>query len=215
MPFRLRARVTLAIAALLLATPAAAHRSTTGGPTSGLSIPSVTHGQMTVLADNRRAIFDLADTQYPTDPEMRRLQAFVALQYFYCGFGLMPGSLSDEASPFNECAHAYLAGTRALLLHLKEMPGDRAAKQALGRKIDVEMLERNAAMVLCQFSDEPFNTADVIIPRISAVLENATCLAVLIGLALLAFLVGCAASIGWPTWRPRVERDFARRERAG
>ena len=94
---RERARIGAAIVALLLlATPSAAHRVTFDGPKSGLPIPSVTHGQMAVLADNRRAILALADDQYPTDPEMRRIQAFVTLQHFYCAFGLMPGSISDS-----------------------------------------------------------------------------------------------------------------------
>ena len=107
----------------------------------------------------------LADDQYPTDSIMRQLQSFINLQYFACARGLVPGSLRDEASPFNECTHAYLAGTRALLLHLQTMPGDHTALRALSRQIDVAMLNNHASLVLCRFSDEPFNTADVIFPQ--------------------------------------------------
>ena len=67
---------------------------------------------MQVIADNLSAIRDLADRQEPTDLTMRRLQDFVNLQSFACLWGLVPGSLTDERSPFNECAHSYLAALR-------------------------------------------------------------------------------------------------------
>ncbi len=54
--------------------------------------------------------------------------------------------MTDENSPFNECAHAYLAGARALLMHLREMPGDRRAVDALVAKIETGMLANNAAL---------------------------------------------------------------------
>jgi hypothetical protein len=40
---------------------------------------------------------------------MTRIENYVNLQSFACLWGLVPGSLKDEGSPFNECAHAYLA----------------------------------------------------------------------------------------------------------
>jgi hypothetical protein len=148
--------------------PALAHRETTdrAAPLDGISIPSLTHGQMKVISDNLAAIRELADAQFPTDPVMRRLQGYVNLQSFACLWGLMPGSLTDEGSPFNECAHAYLAGARMLLLHLQGMPGgDAGAVHALVRKIEVEMLGNDAALMLCRYSDEPFNTAEVVPPH--------------------------------------------------
>lgn len=152
-----------------IALPAAAHRlSAPTGSTAGLAIPSVTHGQMVVLADHQAAILDLADRQYPPDRDLLWLRAYVRLQVFACVWGLVPGSLDSETSPFNECTHAHLAGTRALLLHLQAMPGDRAAANTLRRTIDAEMLANNAAMIRCQYSDEPFNTADVIFPHWSS-----------------------------------------------
>ena len=121
---------------------------------------------MQVIADNLPAIEELAARQDPTDLTMRRLQDFVNLQHFACLWGMVPGTLTDEASPFNECAHSYLAGAQALLLHLRQMPGvDRTGVEALVNKIELEMLSTNASLILCRYSDEPFNTNEVIAPH--------------------------------------------------
>src|SRR6185369_1941067 len=157
-----------AIASLILwlglaMTPAAAHRATIGSG-DGLPIPSLTHGQMAVIATNRGAILDLADRQVFQDETFYRLRNFIDLQYLHCFWGLVPGS-GDEESPFNECSHAYLSATQALLLHMREMKGDQSATRALIKKIEFEMLLNNASLVLCRYSDEPFNTADVIEPH--------------------------------------------------
>jgi hypothetical protein len=162
LPWRALLRALLVCAA----TAAEAHRTTPADPKAdGLPIPSLTHGQMAVIADNLSAIRALADAQFPTDPTMRRLQGYVNLQSFACLWGLAPRSLTDEESPFNECAHAYLAGARALLLHLKEMPGDRRPVDALVGKIEIEMLANHAALTLCRYSDEPFNTGEILWPH--------------------------------------------------
>jgi hypothetical protein len=120
---------------------------------------------MSVIADNFSAIRELADRQTPSDLILRRLQDYLSLQYFACAWGLMPGSIKDEASPFNECAHAYLAAAQALLLHLRQMPGGDGAVGSLVARIEVEMLQNNTALALCRYSDEPFNTNEVIGPR--------------------------------------------------
>ena len=187
------ALVACAMQALCVA-PAVAHRSTPPGSTAGLPIPSVSHGQMQVLEAYRADVLDLAGKRYPTDPDMRRLQSFVSLQYFYCAWGLVPGGVSDEGSPFNECTHAYLAGVRALLLHLEAMPGDGSAVRALRRRIDTDMLENHASLVPCRFSDEPFNTADVVAPRWTDVLSYGPSFAVLATLAFGAALIGALAA---------------------
>jgi hypothetical protein len=175
--------------------PVWAHREATGrqAPAESISIPNLSHGQMAVIADNRAAILDLAARQIPTDPMMRRLEAFINLQFFDCFWGLVPGSIEDESSPFNECSHAYLAATRALLLHLQEMPGDRSAVCALVTKIEAEMLSNNASLVLCRYSDEPFNTAERIIPRWDEIPFHFPSLMTFSGLAL---LVGSFAAAG-------------------
>jgi hypothetical protein len=123
------------------------HREPTGGqaPADSISIPNLSHGQMAVIANNRTAILDLAARQIPTDPTLRRLEAFINLQFFDCMWGMIPGSVEDESSPFNECSHAYLAATRALLLHLQTMPGARAPVRALIAKVEREMLDNNAS----------------------------------------------------------------------
>ena len=135
LPSRLGLVLLLVVAAA--SHPAWAHRerSSRSSAPQGIAIPSLSHGQMQVIAANLPAIQDLAARQDPTDLTMRRLQDFVNLQKFACLWGMVPGSLTDEASPFNECAHSYLAGARALLLHLRQMPGgNRPAVDALVSK---------------------------------------------------------------------------------
>lgn len=164
-------RLCLAAVGLLLLVapmaPARAHHLGVAhtGPARELSIPNLSHGQMTVIAANRSAILELAAEQTPTDPMMRRLQGYINLQTFACMWGMIPGSVDDENSPFNECSHAYLAGTRALLMHLLAMHGDRATVRALAEKIEFEMLQNKASLVTCRYSDEPFDTADIIGPH--------------------------------------------------
>ncbi|MFO1026535.1 MAG: hypothetical protein U1E70_15285 [Acetobacteraceae bacterium] len=154
--------------AIMLQSTAWAHvgKDSADRPADGLPIPSLTHGQMAVIASNLGAIRALADRWQPTDPVMRRLQGYVSLQSFACLWGLVPGSVSDEDSPFNECAHAYLAGAQALLLHLQQMSGpNRAEADALVTRIEREMLENNTALVLCRFSGQGFNTGTLIWPE--------------------------------------------------
>ena len=169
---RCRLGVVLLLILAAMARPAWAHReriSRSSAP-QGISIPSLSHGQMQVIAANLSAIRKLAERQDPTDLTMRRLKDFLNLQEFACLWGLVPGSLTDEASPFNECAHSYLAGARALLMHLREMPGgNRRAVDALASKIELEMLSDNASLTLCRYSDEPFNTNEVIAPHWSRI----------------------------------------------
>jgi hypothetical protein len=94
------------------------------------------------------------------------LEDYLNLQCFACLWGIVPGSITDENSPFNECAHAYLAAGRALLLQLGREPGaDHKSIDALISKIEVEMLADGASMKLCRYSDEPFNTNEVIWPH--------------------------------------------------
>src|ERR1700712_315485 len=116
-----------AVLLLAMAFPACAHRIGTSGPTSGISIPSLTHGQMSVIADYRGRILDLASRQLDTDLTFRRLMNYGNIQYTYCLWGLVPGSLRDEDSPFNECSHAYLSAAQALLVYMRTMSGQKDA----------------------------------------------------------------------------------------
>jgi hypothetical protein len=197
---RLRALLALLLGIALgltaAETPAWAHRQPKGGPAAAgsISIPNLTHGQMAVIAQNRAAILDLAARQIPTDPTLRRLEGFINLQFFDCLWGWVPGSVEDENSPFNECSHAYLAATRTLLLHLQTMPGDRAPVRALISRIELEMLENNASLVLCRYSDGPFNTAERIAPHWRDIPFHLPSLATFAGLTL---LIAAGAYIGF------------------
>lgn len=145
--------------------PAAAHHSRKStDKTSGVSIPNLTHGQLHVLTRYQSAILSLANHQVRPDLEARTLQNFVNLQLAYCLWGLVPGSISDEASPFNECSHAYLAATKALLARLQQSDDTRAKANALADQINLAMLEDATALEICSNSFEPFNTAQIIMP---------------------------------------------------
>ena len=191
----LTGRLVGALLLVLLANSAFAHRQASDGDGTGagIPIPNLTHGQMAVIAANMPDILALADRQTRLDETARRLRAFVDWQYFFCFRGLVPGSLKDEESPFNECSHAYLAGTQALLLELRQTRGDRAEVRALVDKGGLDMVRNNASLVLCRFSGEAFNTADVVSPRWSEVPGHPPSLATFGGLA---FLIGGAVWLG-------------------
>ena len=166
----MRSALIALIAALFMLAPSAcqAHRISTrsGPPPEGVPIPSLTHGQMIVIRDNLPAIRALASARLGFDLTTWRLEDYLNLQSFACLWGIVPGSITDENSPFNECAHAYLAAGRALLLQLSHAPdADRKAIDAVTSKIEVEMLADGASMNLCRYSDEPFNTNEVIWPH--------------------------------------------------
>ena len=153
---------------MLAASPGQAHRVATrsGPPPTGVSIPSLTHGQMAVISGNLAAIRALASSRVGFDMTTWRLEDYLNLRSFACLWGVVPGSIADEDSPFNECAQA----GRALLLQLRAMPGvDRGAVEALIRKIEAEMLAHDASLTLCRYSDEPFNTNEVIWPHWSEI----------------------------------------------
>jgi hypothetical protein len=153
------------LAAAFFISDAKAHGTRQGPLPPGIPIPALTHGQMAVVARYRSAILDLADRQTVTDPTFRRLMNYSNIQATYCLWGLVPGSISDEASPFNECAHAYLAATKALLSYMNTMPGDAKAATQLIATIDAEMYARGASWQLCEFSTEPFSTGEFIRPH--------------------------------------------------
>lgn len=178
MPRRVRFSVSaaafLCLAATVLVTlPAQAHSSKPVADDSGIPIPALTHGQMAVIASYRGAILDLAARQAHTDEPFRRLMNYGAIQYTYCLWGMVPGSLRDETSPFNECSHAYLSAAQALLLYMRTMPQNSPAFQAdvesLVSRIDADMVLSGASLVLCRFSGETFNTASLIRPIWSAI----------------------------------------------
>ena len=157
-------RLFLVMLSILAVTPAKAHHQQTDGPIRGVAIPAIAHGEMPVVARYQSEILALAAREPLTDPTLRRLAGFISLQTFACFWGLVPGSLSDEASPFNECTHAYLAGTSALLTHMSSMPGDQSAAKALDARMSAEIASDPAANIVCSNSTETFDSADVIGP---------------------------------------------------
>lgn len=173
-------------AALLAAAPAFAHGGRPSGPSEGIRIESLTHGQMAVLADYRGEILDLAARSGQTDEPFRRVLNYANIQFSFCMWGLMPGSVTDEESPFNECSHAYLAAVRDVLLRMQAMPGPHPRVGALASRIDADMVRNRASLVLCQYSDEAFHTGDVIYPDWRKAPSHPPSLAAFAGFGLLA-----------------------------
>jgi hypothetical protein len=204
--------VAVVAALFMLGTlPSEAHRISTcsGPPPLGVSIPSLTHGHMAVISDNLSAIRALASSRVEFDMTTWRLEDYLNLQSFACLWGIVPGSITDENSPFNECAHAYLAAGRALLFQLRETPGvDHTAVEALISKIETEMLAHDASLMLCRYSDEPFNTNEVIWPHWSEVPFHPPTV---------ALAAAALVAIGVTLWgvRPRRRRVRLEPERAG
>jgi hypothetical protein len=185
---------SLSCVLLIGSAPALAHHPASKGPADGIPIVNLTHGQMAVLVDYRSAILDLAGRQNRTDPTFQRLRNYAAIQYTYCFWGMMPGSIADEESPFNQCAHAYLAAARALLMHMLAGSPENAPVQTLARRIDDHMLRNAASLSLCRNSGEDFNTAALIRPDLGDMIAHAPTLAVLIALILAA---ACGALMLW------------------
>jgi len=179
-PPRFFALAAILLSFALMAVAAEAHSSRSTPPPPGIQIPSLTHGQMAVIARYRGAIVDLAQQQTQTDPTFRRLYNHGNLQYTYCLWGMMPGSLGDEQSPFNECSHAYLATAKSLLTYMATMPSAEREAKALISDIDAEMVRTGASWILCQFSGETFSTGEIIEPRWRDMLFHLPSLAVLV-----------------------------------
>jgi hypothetical protein len=151
----------------------AAHGGGSSGSQAGIPIPSLTHGEMAVIAPYYGQIISLAETASDTDEPFRRLLNFAQIQRAYCLWGLMPGSVSDEESPFNECSHAYLAAAKAVLLQMRTMNGEKAGVDDLVSDIDATLVRNNLSLVLCKFSGESFNTADLVRPNPADIFTHA------------------------------------------
>jgi hypothetical protein len=177
-----------AVASMLLAacTPAWAHHQTVrDGPSAGVAIRAITHGEMLIVARYRARILDLAARQPRTDPTLRRLAGFVSLQYFACFWGLIPGSLTDDTSPFNECSHAYVAGARDLLVHMVAMPGDQSSAKALQVQSEAELASDPISSALCSNSNQGFDTGTIVGPDWSLLPAHPPTILTFLGLAIL------------------------------
>lgn len=180
----------LAVVCLILSswpTMLAAHGGGSSGSHAGIPVPSLTHGEMAVIAPYYGRIIAVAEDRSDTDETFRRLLNFAQIQRAYCLWGIMPGSVSDEESPFNECSHAYLAAAKAVLLQMRTMNGEKAQVENLVSDIDATLVRNNLSLVLCKFSGESFNTADLIRPRIADIVLHAKSLMAILS-ALLAII---------------------------
>lgn len=170
---------------LVVAGSVFAHGRSAGGSHAGLDIPEISHGEMAVISDYRSGIIDLASRATDTSEPFRRVLNYAEIQYSYCLWGRIPGSVTDEESPFNECAHAYLAATKAVLLSMREMPRERGVADEIISAVDADMVRRGLALITCRFSGEAFNTADVVRPRWSGIPFHAASMSSLTGLVAL------------------------------
>ncbi|NTF40408.1 hypothetical protein [Rhizobium rhizogenes] len=194
---RLQNGVLLTILCIILSswpTLLLAHGGSSGSQ-AGIPIPSLTHGEMAVIAPYYGRIIAIAEDVSDTDETFRRLLNFAQIQRAYCLWGMMPGSVSDEKSPFNECSHAYLAAAKAVLLKMRTMKGDAVSVADLASEIDTALVRNNLSLVLCQFSSENFNTADLIRPKPADIVRHAQSL-----LATLSVLLAIGAGL-WLTAR--------------
>ncbi|TCM63270.1 hypothetical protein EV291_15019 [Rhizobium sp. BK068] len=162
---------------------ASAHLRSSSGPHTGIAIAEISHGEMIMIAEYRDRIIDLAARATDTNEPFRRVLNYAQIQHAYCLWGKMPGGVTDEASPFNECSHAYLAATKAVLLSMRSMGGEAVEAETIVSEIDAGMVLRGLALITCQFSGEAFNTADVIRPSWKDVPLHPTSLATLTALA--------------------------------
>jgi len=193
----------LAVAFLLLglaATAAEAHgRRLPSLNATGLEIPSSSHGELLVLYAYYPDIIALADAAKTTDPPFRKLSNFARIQRYYCAWGMAPYAIRDEASPFNECSHAYLSAAKQLLLHMRGMPALMVEAEALVSAIDEEMVRKGVAFIGCQYSGEVFYTSEFMTPHWELVPQHRpTLLAASLPLAVLA--------IGGLAWSVRGSR---------
>lgn len=180
-----RAALVLALAATGFATAEAeAHRRFNPEEIKGIPIASLSHGQMAVIADYRSDIMKLAAQERQVDDTFVRLLNYGNIQYTYCLWGLVPGTLADEESPFNECAHAYLSAARELLSHMRETSANKEAVEDLVSRIDADMVRKESSFVLCQYSADTFDTASVVRPVWSDIPKHLPSLAAFSGLGL-------------------------------
>ncbi|WP_377296148.1 hypothetical protein [Rhizobium sp. SGZ-381] len=136
---------------------------------SGYAIPSIDHAAMRVIAPYRDRIIPLARQAAATDAELSALLLHNQMQSANCLWLLVPGSLTDEENPFNECAHADMAGLKAMLERLSLLPQTQGAARAVISDLDHDMVLAGTSFVLCAFAKESFNTASQVRPDWGAV----------------------------------------------
>jgi hypothetical protein len=161
----------LRLAALILlflacaAANALAHRTDWPRDVTGIPITAITHGEMAIIDRHVSDIFALSGNVRNADQTFLTLTRYAQLQYADCLWGLVPTSISDEESPFNECSHAYLAAAKEVLLKMRDMPGVAQEANEITSRISYEAALEGSAFVGCIYSGEGFNTADRVRPQ--------------------------------------------------
>lgn len=153
---------------LFLATAAAdalAHRTERQRDMSGIPITAITHGEMAIIDRHVGDILALAGNVRNADRSFLTLLRYGQLQYADCLWGLVPGGVSDEESPFNECSHAYLAAAKDVLFKMRDMPIVGPEANAIVSRISYEAALEGAVFIGCIYSGEGFNTADRVRPH--------------------------------------------------
>ncbi|AYD04407.1 hypothetical protein [Neorhizobium sp. NCHU2750] len=178
---------------------ALAHSGRLPSNQTGLPIPAVTHGEMAILTHYRSAIVALAHRAVVTDPRFRVLLNYTEIQHALCLWTAVPGTVGDETSPFNECAHADLAAAKALLLHMRAMPDIGPAANELNSQFENEAILSGAELVGCQYSDEGYNSAEFIMPDWMGALSHGPSLAS-------AGVVLAFVGVPFAAWRSRSGR---------
>lgn len=172
----------------LQAGSAHAHVSGSGGePIAGVAIAEISHVQMPVIARYGSQILALAERQPVEVGDFQRVLNYAKIQQAYCLWGLVPGSISDESSPFNACSHAYLAAMRDLLVRMT-VEGSTPAAVDLARRLDVDMIASSTALEFRNYSATPYDTATVVRPVLAAFSGHPSTVASLGGLAALLIL---------------------------
>ncbi|HET6388089.1 hypothetical protein [Hyphomicrobium sp.] len=156
----------LCLAVMVMSAPVHAHRAQDAVNTSGLTIPNLAHDELRAVYRHKAAILDLASRQIRPDLTTRTLHNFVNLQFSYCLWGLVPGSLTDEASPFNGCSHAYLSASKALLEHLRAAADDPSQAVELANRIQSD-LARERIGEICANGAARLNTAEITLPKLA------------------------------------------------
>lgn len=144
---------------------ALAHRTDRARDLSGIPITAISHGEMAIIDRHVGEIFALADSVRDADQSYLTLSRYAQLQYADCLWGLVPTSISDEESPFNECSHAYLAAAKELLFKMRDMPVVQAEANEITARISYQAALEGAAFIGCIYSGEGFNTADRVRPH--------------------------------------------------
>lgn len=161
----MRLAVLTLLVVLSMTAEAFAHRADRPRDLSGIPIAAITHGEMAIVDRHVGDIFDAARKVRNADRPFLILLRYAQLQYADCLWGLVPNSISDEDSPFNECSHAYLAAAKDVLLKMRDMPEVQAEANGIVSRISYEAALEGATFVGCIYSGEGFNTADRVRPH--------------------------------------------------